>query len=230
MKWKNELEFCIKVLRNMQINSHIINRSAVNHDIEKTFLKLINITGQNTVNLITDELTNNYIMFILPSSEAQNIFICGPFKEKETVTAIISALAETIWGTGNFRIKKHLQTDGILSESKNDYSILRYPVHIQEAISIVESDLTADLSLKAVASLLGMNSSYLSMLFRKETGITFTDFVNTKRIEHAKQQLLSSPLQIQAVAQNCGILDVNYFTKLFKKYTGVTPGKFRTKS
>ncbi len=59
--------------------------------------------------------------------------------------------------------------------------------------------------------------------------MTYTDFINKKRVENAKKLLASTSLQIQTVAQHCGILDVNYFTKLFKKYTGMTPGKFREK-
>ena len=53
------------------------------------------------------------------------------------------------------------------------------------------------------------------------------EYVNTKRIEKAKHLLRSTNIQVQNIAQNCGILDVNYFTKIFKKYTDKTPNEFR---
>ena len=75
--------------------------------------------------------------------------------------------------------------------------------------------------------MLNVNASYLSKLFKKETGITLTEYVAKKRIEQAAFLLTSTNLQIQTVAQNCGIYDVNYFTKLFKKHTGKTPKEYR---
>ena len=55
----------------------------------------------------------------------------------------------------------------------------------------------------------------ISSLFKKEMQITYTDYVNRKRVEYAKQLLTASNLQVQAVAQRCGILD------------SVTPVKYR---
>ena len=64
-------------------------------------------------------------------------------------------------------------------------------------------------------------------LISKETGVTLTEFVSKKRIDHAAFLLTSTNLQIQTIAQHCGIFDVNYFTKTFKKITGKTPKEYR---
>lgn len=110
----------------------------------------------------------------------------------------------------------------VQKHSQKGYSLL-----VQKVITCIDTDITADLSLKTQAKLLNVNPSYLSTLFRKETGVTLTDYVNQKRVERAKQLLKAGNTQIQTVAQNCGMLDVNYFTKIFKKYTGVTPKEYR---
>lgn len=108
-----------------------------------------------------------------------------------------------------------------------NHSMKGYSPLIQRILTRIDSDLTADLSLKTQAELLNVNSSYLSNLFKKETGNTLTDYVNRKRIEYSIFLLNSTSMQIQAVAQYCGISDVNYFTKIFKKQIGKTPTKYR---
>ena len=94
---------------------------------------------------------------------------------------------------------------------------------------LIEADLSQDLSLSALADALRISAGYLSTLFRQETGKTVTVFVDEKRMEHAAHLLQSSTLQVQTVAQYCGIIDVNYFSKLFKRYCGVTPREYRQK-
>lgn len=110
-----------------------------------------------------------------------------------------------------------------------NHSMKNYSLLVQKVITQVDSDLTGDLSLNSIAAGLNVNASYLSGLFKKETGATLTDYVNRKRMEHALLLLNSSTLQIQTIAQYCGIPDVNYFTKLFKKYYKKTPKEYRQK-
>ena len=98
---------------------------------------------------------------------------------------------------------------------------------VEKAVLFIEADLSQDLSLRAIAENLSISAGYLSSLFRQETGRTITDFVSEKRIEHAAVLLRSASLQVQTVAQYCGIPDVNYFSKIFKRYHGMTPREYR---
>lgn len=107
------------------------------------------------------------------------------------------------------------------------HSMKNYSLLIQKVLTIIDADLTADLGLKHLAEILNVNASYLSALFKKETGRTLTDYVTQKRVDHATFLLRSTNLQIQTVAQHCGVFDVNYFAKIFKKYTGKSPKEYR---
>ncbi|GFI23583.1 HTH-type transcriptional activator Btr [Lachnospiraceae bacterium] len=110
----------------------------------------------------------------------------------------------------------------IRKHTLKDYSMLT-----QKIITYINSDLTADLSLKAMSDWLNVNASYLSTLFKKEVGIPLTDFVNRQRVEQAKKLLIVTELPMKLIAQQCGIPDIYYFSRLFKKRTGVTPKLYR---
>lgn len=104
-----------------------------------------------------------------------------------------------------------------------DYSLLT-----QKIITYVDTELCADLSLKALSERLSVNASYLSTLFKKEMGMSLTDFVNHRRIAHAQKLLISTEMPIKSVALKCGIPDVYYFSRLFKRITGTTPKAYRS--
>ena len=108
-----------------------------------------------------------------------------------------------------------------------NHSMKGYSLLVRKVLTRIDYDLTADLSLKAQADFLNVTASYLSTLFKKETGMPLTEFVNRKRVEHAVFLLNTTNMQIQMIAQYCGIPDVNYFTKTFKKYTQQTPKEYR---
>lgn len=107
------------------------------------------------------------------------------------------------------------------------HSLKGYSPIIQKVLTHITSNLAGDLTLNAQANLLNVNPSYLSALFKKETGSTLTDYVKQKRINHAVFLLTTSSSQIQVIAEMCGIPDVNYFTKVFKKIIGKTPKEYR---
>ena len=107
------------------------------------------------------------------------------------------------------------------------YSTSKYSPPVQKAILHIGASLNSDLSLSSLASNLGLSRSYLCDLFKKETGTTVTEYINQKRVKRATHLLSTTKLQVQTVAQHCGMSDVNYFSKLFKKYTGKTPNEYR---
>lgn len=107
------------------------------------------------------------------------------------------------------------------------HSTSRYSPPIQRAILHIGASLNGDLSLKTIADAININGSYLSDLFKKETGQTITDYIAQKRIKRATRLLTTTKLQVQTIAQHCGMSDVNYFSKLFKKYTQKTPNQYR---
>ena len=118
---------------------------------------------------------------------------------------------------------------GTYSRLVREHSVKQYSPIVQNAVTYIEMWLANDLSLGALASVLNVNASYLSTLFRKETGQTVTEYVTQKRMQAGAHLLCTTQLQVQMIAQHCGIFDVNYFTKLFRKYYNLTPTQYRNK-
>lgn len=109
-----------------------------------------------------------------------------------------------------------------------NYSFQTYSLPIRKVITYVSSDLTADLSLKNLAKQLNLNASYLSTLFKREMGISLTEYVNGKRIRHAQLLLKTTNLPLKTISVQCGITDIRYFNRVFKCATGVTPKIYRS--
>ena len=63
--------------------------------------------------------------------------------------------------------------------------------------------------------------------FKKECGETLTDYVTKMRMEYAAKILVHSDKQVQEIAEECGLLDANYFIKLFKKQYNMIPSQYR---
>jgi AraC-like DNA-binding protein len=83
------------------------------------------------------------------------------------------------------------------------------------------------LSLKAAAAEAFLSPNYLSHLLRKETGGSFTDLVQDRRMRLARTQLLSSNRSVSQVAWACGYADEAYFSRCFRKVHGASPAQFR---
>ena len=107
------------------------------------------------------------------------------------------------------------------------HSIQKYSPVVQKAILAIEADFSANVSPSLLAKQQNISSGYLSAIFKKETGVTLSEYIREKKIEHAKHLLSTTHLQVQTIALHCGIMDVQYFSKIFKKQTGKTPKEYR---
>ena len=74
-----------------------------------------------------------------------------------------------------------------------------------------------------------MNSSYLSHLFRRQTGEKYVQYLNGIRIAKAKDLLLTTDRKLYQIARSVGYDNVKYFFRVFKKWEGITPEQYRSK-
>ncbi|GAA3413556.1 response regulator [Paenibacillus hodogayensis] len=100
---------------------------------------------------------------------------------------------------------------------------------VRRMLAIVDEQIGKDITLNDVAERLFVNSSYLSRLFKQEIGKPFSTYVIDKKMERAKQ-LLQEGCRVYDTADQVGYKDVGYFSRLFHKYWGVTPGEVKDSS
>lgn len=103
------------------------------------------------------------------------------------------------------------------SECNTTYQVIQY----------VNQEFRQKLQLQELAQQFHMNSNYLGQVFKQQTGKTFREYLNDKRMEEAKRLLRQGRLSIAEVAANSGYHNTDYFVSQFKRMTGVSPSIFR---
>lgn len=107
--------------------------------------------------------------------------------------------------------------------NSNHSTILDVAYHIQQNFSDV------NLSISWLSEQVYLSPTYLSNLFKKETGKTIGQYISAVRIERSKAFLRDKQFKLYHIAENVGYQDPNYFAKMFKKLVGITPSEFREK-
>lgn len=100
---------------------------------------------------------------------------------------------------------------------------------ILSVLSYVQENLHLPVNLQDAASHVGMSAPYLSTLFKREIGESFTEYLTRQRMERAQTLLEDKNIYIYEVCARVGYTDPNYFCKVFKKYTGMSPEAYRRK-
>jgi Response regulator containing CheY-like receiver domain and AraC-type DNA-binding domain len=99
--------------------------------------------------------------------------------------------------------------------------------YAEQARAIMAEQYGGNISLQSVAGEINVNPSYLSRVFKNETGENFIGYLTRIRIEKAQQLLRNKQLKVYEVAHMTGYPNTAYFSKIFKKATGVTPEEYR---
>lgn len=157
-------------------------------------------------------------------------YLLKPVEEKELLDSIQ-------------RVKNHI----LIQRDKRKLDLIRYWVEeqgdeekkvncggfedqrVSRLVDYIMSNLEKDLTLTHLASLVHLNFSYLSRLFKSNTGVSLSNFVREARIEKAKFLLKSEknkPLKV--ISEEVGFSNIHHFCNTFKKTEGMTPAEYRT--
>ncbi len=172
-----------------------------------------------------------------------------PHRIRRTLTAasqtLLDRLAHNTRQTEDYRRLERLAQE--MSDAKTAEQLQRYvdqfcatyqfcsgsgrsissPV-ILYAISYCDENYARKLTLEEMAARTRLNKSYFSQLFHKEVGVSFGEYLELVRIKNAQRLLRDPQNSMSSIAERVGFANQNYFTKVFKKATGLTPSQYRT--
>ena len=101
---------------------------------------------------------------------------------------------------------------------------------IEQAVAYIRENFASDITLSSLAKKFSVSPEHFSRMFKKETGLGFSKYLNSLRLQYAEHLLRSTDIQnITQVAEICGFEDSNYFSKKFKEVYGVSPKKIQKK-
>lgn len=118
-----------------------------------------------------------------------------------------------------------LKKENIGSNTSIDVSSDKNP--ILKAMKYINKNFNKNITLEAVAEYIHLNPQYFSRYFKSNTGLNFTEYVSKTRIKEAKKLLSSTDKSISGISLDVGYIDPTYFTKVFTKYEGISPLKYR---
>jgi len=166
----------------------------------KTFIARPAATLEQTLELMTDEITQK------PPGYTQSI--------QGLATKLILEAARSF-------------TQGITAEPLTEATERGVKSVVQTAIRYLRDNYARTIEVRDVAAQVHLSERHLSRLFARETGKSILEFLTDLRINAAGQMLLDDTLPIKQIARAVGYPDPHYFTTLFGRRTGMTPGVFR---
>jgi len=120
----------------------------------------------------------------------------------------------------------HIIVDRI-SDTISSFHGIPHAAALKKAEDFILENFTRKISLKEIASVAGLSPPYFSTIFKEEMGENLSKYLNRLRVEKASRYLLETDMSLSEIASCCCFEDQSWFSKIFKAYTGISPGKYR---
>jgi len=113
-----------------------------------------------------------------------------------------------------------------IQQKSDDFNSRRVDM-IKSVLEYIENNYCSNISLSSLAQIAGMNPKYFCRVFRMLTHHSPVDYLNFYRVEQAAHLLESTENSVTSIGAECGFWESSYFTKVFRKYKGLTPKEYR---
>ncbi len=133
-----------------------------------------------------------------------------------SAAAIVAEVIYSLYSSG--AIKREVGEDKRITHRRAVMTLL---------VDKIEREYTSKITLADLAEIAGMNEKYLCRFFKSYTGQTPIDYINRLRIDRACFEMTVNNMSVTDAAYECGFNELSYFSKIFKKYKEITPGKYK---
>ncbi len=113
--------------------------------------------------------------------------------------------------------------------NKNDDSNPSHSKHVESIIKYISENYSSPITLPDIAAYANLSIEYMCRLFKKKTGKSIVDYINECRVKKAQEILNTKSYKVYEVAEMVGITNPQYFSTMFKKYTGMSPSEYLNK-
>jgi len=141
-----------------------------------------------------------------------------PYDEMKKHETIVDV---KIWINGMYERLIHLLLGATINNN--------YTEHTKKALEYLQKNYTNDLSLNQTADYIGVNSSYLSRIFKEDCGLGFAEYLNIVRVKQAKYLIEKTDIKLKDIVKQVGFNNYTYFFKVFKIVAGITPVEYKEK-
>lgn len=174
---------------------------------------------------LVSSVKNFFLLIAQALYETAALCKSSAFSARETS----DSFSDVIWGMSFLSDLENyvLEKLTIFFQSTDD-QYTQYPLAYQIRRYIDENYENESFSLLETASYFSVSESYVCIIFKKAFDDTINQYMISRRIEKAKDYLHNSNKKIKEISELVGYRDCNYFIRIFKKYTGVTPADFRS--
>lgn len=191
---------------------------------EEEFIKNYNDQLVECINSM-ERVSKLYLQNML-YSVVKTMYDCYPgIESKELLVS-----AEALFSTGSSKELLKIYKDAIdkifLLVQRDGIDETRVIAKIK---NVVGKEYSKDISLNDMAAAVNLTPSYVSYIFKKETGQSLIKYITDVRMSKAKKLLEESDLKVLQIAKRCGYENQSYFNRLFKNYYGITPKQLREK-
>lgn len=129
------------------------------------------------------------------------------------------------------RYAAYLEKSEEIGKNLEETTQIKGSSYIERAVQYMQENFTdSSMSVQTVAEYLGISGNYFSELFNVQMKESFTVWLNRLRVEKAQEFLRKTDIPIRDIGFKCGFNTVQHFNRMFKKYSGVTPGQYRDKN
>ncbi len=192
-------------------------------------LQMPEMTGVELLEKVRNTDNKTPILIITGNSchewaeKCADLNVQGYVKKPLDIGRLIDRIKDLL-GVEDFEVLIHMWGD----EYEAKMASVSHP--IRKALRYIHQNYQGELTREKISNYLNISPDYLSRQFHKECGVHLKEYINRYKIHKSKEHFRDLDRQMSDIASSVGFLNVNYFCKLFKDYTGITPKVFRKNS
>ena len=190
-----------------------------------------NTRFQDSQNVYVNELQANglykfYDAFVKNELNYKQFYITEPEEQAEAFRRQIT-VASPEQTFSSFGALREWISNSLLLFTQSRQAAASQDTAVATVKAYIESHLSDELDRDTLAAMVYLNADYLSHLFKKDTGSSLINYIIDRRIARSKELLAKGEMSIRDIAITCGFQNISYFSRQFKKSTGMTPRQFR---